>query len=251
MPGNVIRRIRIMQRYSRYAWTNFYARVCVCVCIHTCYSQEIARARANLQWISPSFLFFFRCVVVARDENENQKKKKNYNGRLFCTATIIRTKYAWLPTCRRHLPRRTRLHLLPCCVTIPTTITTFLFFPSNFLDIRVLPAFMFTADHLDDHWNTRSSASFPTILILFFLSVILSSSRLFLSSIPIIFINILFLLLLFCCDLRLENWQDCSSSFRDGDGMKMRKIETFGNSSIFPLLYMNIHFNVLQYNVSR
>lgn len=159
MLGNVIRRIRIMQRYSRYAWTNFYARVCVCVCIHTCYSQEIARARANLQWISPSFLFFF--PVCRRSERRERKleEKKNYNGRLFCTATIIRTKYAWLPTCRRHLPRRTRLHLLPCCVTIPTTITTFLFFPSNFLDIRVLPAFMFTADHLDDHWNTRSSAS--------------------------------------------------------------------------------------------
>lgn len=77
MLGNVIRRIRIMQRYSRYAWTNFYARVCVCVCIHTCYSQEIARARANLQWISPSFLFFFPvCRRSERRERKLEEKKK-------------------------------------------------------------------------------------------------------------------------------------------------------------------------------
>lgn len=111
-----------MQRYGKYTWTNSRTRVCVYVFILVL--QEIARARIYNGF--PFFSFFFLFPVCRRSERRERKlEEKNYNGRLFCTATIIRTKYAWLPTCRRHLPRRSRLHFLASGVTF----TTIPFFP--------------------------------------------------------------------------------------------------------------------------
>lgn len=76
MPGNVIRRIRIMQRYSRYAWTNFYARVCVCMYSYLLLTRDSARARESTMDF-PFFSFFFPvCRRSERRERKLEEKKK-------------------------------------------------------------------------------------------------------------------------------------------------------------------------------
>lgn len=65
--------VRNYQRYSRYTLENVSMNACLCFLIHRAVLQERARARADLL-MDFSFglpFLFSRCVVVARDENEN------------------------------------------------------------------------------------------------------------------------------------------------------------------------------------
>lgn len=107
--------VRNYQRYSRYTLENVLTNACLCFLIHRAVLQERARARADLL-MDFSFglpFLFSRCVVVARDENENQKKKVTMED-----CSVQRLSYElntrWMPTCRRHLLRRSRYLLSPC-----------------------------------------------------------------------------------------------------------------------------------------
>lgn len=58
------------------------------------FTRESTRARGSTHGFLFWFAFSFFPVCRRSERRERKLEEKSYNGRLFCTATIVRTKYA-------------------------------------------------------------------------------------------------------------------------------------------------------------